>query len=100
MMGISTNGNDCKHEKMRVNWASGFLECLRLGCDFIIFEQKDVVILTKAYDQLREDVLEAGRELIVRDNEYTDGLNYGTGVPFPPEVGRNLVKAKREFINK
>ena len=57
------DGKDCKHEKI----ISGLDEysCISYWCGNEECKKKlEVVILTKAHNQAREDVIEAGREYV------------------------------------
>ena len=62
MMGISTNGNDCKHESIDLDvgqkgYTAFFIEIECFACGKS-FSRDEVVILTKASFQHRENVIE------------------------------------------
>ncbi len=77
-MSDSDNGKDCKHEITALGWGcrkedDTVMTYKCWGC-ITEFCEDDLVILTKAYDQAREDVIEAGEAYLLScDDEGENG---------------------------
>ena len=64
-MGVSTNGDNCKHEKI-ITFSTDHDGGIGYGCDNkdcgLAFNENEVAILTKAQHQAREGVVKAARK--------------------------------------